>query len=508
MTRSKTSPKTPVIVADESFSVESGPTGFRRALLLNPPVYDAQYWARWSQPAGLLRIATYLKKQGYDLGLIDAMETNALGFVPKTARLVKGSPQLVARGELARAIYHFGTPWDVIEQRMRDLPWTPDEVWITSIMTYWWESTRDTVALARRLFPHARILVGGIYPTLAPAHARDNLTGADFIFAGELRAASELPTDLSLYERSPTYAILATTRGCPWDCHYCAARSLNAGSSKMRARSPEDVVAEIRHKIGAFGIRRFGFYEDNALALRGHLQRVLEAIMAADLGPVQLYAPEGFETRLLTEDLLRTMKQAGFEKVHLPFEALRWETNLGWNRRHASTASFEQALDAAIKAGFKPRSEDINAFVLFGLPDDKLEDIMDGVLYIHDAVGSIIPMLFTPVPGTHIYREHESYLHGEMGWDLQDLNGKFLPFLEYNARRYPGLRGSDYLELEALMSVLNNGKILWRTANLCGDSRASTAFRSVLCAPDGLNGKVAAVPRGRASRTTQAAAAR
>lgn len=202
--------------------------------------------------------------------------------------------------------------------------------------------------------------------------------------------------------------------------------------------------------------------------------------MDAELGPLQLYAPEGFETRLLTEDLLRTMKQAGFEKVHLPFEALRWETNLGWNRRHASTASFECALQAAINAGFKPRSEDINAFVLFGLPDDNLEDILDGVLYIHDAVGSIIPMLFTPVPGTHIYREQEVYLRQQMGWDLQDLNGKFLPFLEYNARRYPGLRASDYLELEALMSVLNNGKILWRTANLCGDSRASAAFRDVL----------------------------
>ena len=38
-------------------------------------------------------------------------------------------------------------------------------------MTYWWESTRDVVALAKRLFPKATVLVGGIYPTLAPEHA-------------------------------------------------------------------------------------------------------------------------------------------------------------------------------------------------------------------------------------------------------------------------------------------------------------------------------------------------
>ena len=29
----------------------------RTALLINPPVYDTQYWAEWAQPYGLLRIA-------------------------------------------------------------------------------------------------------------------------------------------------------------------------------------------------------------------------------------------------------------------------------------------------------------------------------------------------------------------------------------------------------------------------------------------------------------------
>jgi len=344
-------------------------------------------------------------------------------------------------------------------------------------MTYWWESTRDAVILARQIFPKAQILVGGIYPTLAPDHARTSLKDADLIFQGELSAASHCWTDLSLYKQTPSYAILTTTRGCPWDCHYCAARSLNNGSNKMRPRDPEDVLAEIENKM-ALGIRRFGFYEDNALALRGHLQRILELIIERG-HRLNLYAPEGFETRMLTEDLLRTMRAAGFEKIHLPFEALKWDTNVGWNRRHASTASFEAAFDSAVRAGFKPRTQEINAFVLFGLPDDALEDLLDSIVYVHHTVGSIIPMLFTPVPGTQIYREHADYMHNEMGWDLHDLNGKFLPFLEYNRRRYPQLRGSDYLQLEALMSVLNDGKFLSRAVDLCDETAVSKAFRAL-----------------------------
>jgi len=227
---------------------------------------------------------------------------------------------------------------------------------------------------------------------------------------------------------------------------YCAARTLNGGA-KVRVRTTDDVLSEIREKYTRFGIRHFGFYEDNALIHREHFIEILEAIIASELS-LDLYAPEGFETRLLDEDLLRLMKRAGFEKIHLPLETVRSDLNLQWNRRHASTESFERALEAAIRAGFKPRTQEINAFVLFGLPDERLEDVVASTLYAHHRVGSVIPMLFSPVPGTHVFRNYQTYLVEEMGWDLQDLNGKLLPFLEYNRGNYPELHASDYLEME------------------------------------------------------------
>jgi radical SAM superfamily enzyme YgiQ (UPF0313 family) len=465
------------IVTDETYTIPSYPNGTQRALLINPPVYDAQYWARWSQPAGLLRIATLLKEKGYLIDFVDCMETDDRGIVAKARRYNEnGKPIAVMRDNITKPIYHFGLSLQELERRLRTFE-EPDEVWITSIMTYWWESTRDVVALAKRLFPKATVLVGGIYPTLAPEHAAENL-GAHIIFKGEIREASQLPTDLSLYMKTPSYAILATSRGCPWDCVYCAARTLNGGA-KVRTRTTQDIIEEIRYKYKSLGIRRFGFYEDNALINREHFIEVMTAIIGEDLG-LGLYAPEGFETRLLDEDLLRLMKLAGFEKVHLPLETVRSDINRQWNRRHASTSSFEHALDSAIRAGFKPRTQDINAFVLFGLPDERLEDVIDSTLYAHHMVGSVIPMLFSPVPSTHVFRNHRDYLLNEMGWDLQDLNGKFLPFLEYNRRINPDLRATDYLELEGLMSILNEGKVLSRAVDLCEDSIVGQAFRETL----------------------------
>src|SRR6266853_1190060 len=105
----------PVIATSANFEAVRGASRRRgkakRALLINPPVYDAQYWARWSQPAGLLRLATYLKNSGMTVDLIDAMETDSRGFVRKRWRKLNDSPVRVVRDDITKIIWHFGLDW-------------------------------------------------------------------------------------------------------------------------------------------------------------------------------------------------------------------------------------------------------------------------------------------------------------------------------------------------------------------------------------------------------------
>ncbi|HYT44076.1 MAG TPA: hypothetical protein VEP90_17180, partial [Methylomirabilota bacterium] len=53
-----------------------------------------------------------------------------------------------------------------------------------------------------------------------------------------------------------------------------------------------------------------------------------------------------------------------------------------------------------------------------------------------------------------------------------------------NQRSNPELRASDYLELEGLMSILNEGKVLSRAVDLCDDSIVGQAFREILGAKE------------------------
>ena len=59
-------------------------------------------------------------------------------------------------------------------------------------------------------------------------------------------------------------------------------------------------------------------------------------------------------------------------------------------------------------------------------------------------IHSAIPILFTPVPRLALYGEYRGYLFDEMGFDLQHLNGKLFPFLEFNRRRFPELTMSGW----------------------------------------------------------------
>ena len=474
--------------------------GGKKALLINPPIYDTQYWAYWSQPHGLLKVATWLRDQNYtDLRLIDCLATDGKRKVPMHHL------DRVQRGDITKLRRMFGMDWGQVEHELRRHAtgelFRPDEIWITSIMTYWWESTRDLIQRIKQVFGKSmpRILVGGIYPTLFAEHADHNLRrGTDLqdeglvVVEGEIAPeAANAWTDLSLYEDElyrvrPRYGIITGSRGCPFNCAYCAQLKLNGGKRSVRHRPPEDIAEEIADKQRQYDIREFAFYEDNLLFNREDFLARLTAIRKRGL-KISIYAPEGIEPRLVERELMTEMRASGFEKIHLALETIDDDIARQWNRRQATIEKFDRAVDVLKQVGFRVGSQDINAFVIFGLPDEDLQAAVNTAVYASTRVGSVVPMLFTPVPGSILFHQHERYLMARkrsdgMPWDLQDLNGKLLPFLEYNQQRYPGLQASDYLELESLMMHLNSSKVFRKRFDINSDSTAGRVFRQVMAA--------------------------
>ncbi len=319
----------------------------KKALLINPYIYDTQYWAEWSQPDGLLRIASLLKQKGYHTFLIDCLETDENRKVKKK---VIGRRQV---DDIELKIYHFGLSKHEFIKKVENYQneyGYPDEIYVTSIMTFWWESTRDVIDILRDVFPDrakTKILLGGIYPTLSPEHAEKNIT-ADIIVKNEIFEASDLPLDLSLYPvKKHKYAIIKGKRGCPYNCVYCAQRVLNNGRNGeiVRCREPKTIVDEIEFYLSEYDIKNFAFYEDSIFYKpKENLEKVLDEILKRNL-KLNLYAPEGFEPRELSRhpEIIYKMKEAGWKKIHLGLESSVVEVNKSWNRTHTTKDDFEKA---------------------------------------------------------------------------------------------------------------------------------------------------------------------
>jgi radical SAM superfamily enzyme YgiQ (UPF0313 family) len=525
-----------------------------KALLLQPPVYDTQYYAEWSMPSGLLKVASWMRQLGYDIRLVDCLYPDRKGEVPKRYRSVAqvcstlewsySDYRAMMKDRYGRSTirlpnhhrykFEFGRSLadleaHLVRKQQGDLfsdqaAWAPDEVWITSIMTYWWESTRDAVLLVKRLFPKARVRIGGIYPTLAPHHLRNALAAAghefeitrgrdlvikkvrgharvaneDCIVTGEIPGASNEDLDFEVYrqmtrdlegeERLPSYSILTTSRGCPFDCSYCAQKAYNEGSLKVRIRPVQKTFDEIRRKYHEFGVRQFAFYEDNFLLEKPNITRLLELLLEHkhEMPHLRLFAPEGVEVRLLHDDLafVQLMKETGFDAVYLPLETMSRDVTRAWNRRHSHAGLFERAVKVCHDANFKLHDMEVNAFILFGMPNEDLKDVVNTMFYASEMVGGLVPMLFTPVPGSIMFGQFEDYLFGEMGFNLQHLNGKLYPFLKYNFER----RGhclADYVALESLAFRLN-ARAIGKTFPLDPENSVYCSLRRVLANEQGV----------------------
>src|SRR6266481_5534718 len=135
---------------------------------------------------------------------------------------------------------------------------------------------------------------------------------------------------------------------------------------------------------------------------------LLREIVGAKM-PWRLYAPEGLDTRFLagSQELCDLLKASHFQKIYLPVENIDDNILLSLNRKHVR---LQHVLDAArniARSGFPMRHNEVNGYCLYGLPEEKIESVVQTALFVSDVIGSVIPMLFAPVPSTQLFEKYQ-----------------------------------------------------------------------------------------------------
>ena len=399
-------------------------------LLINPWIYDFAAYDMWTEPLGLLYIASLLRENGYQVSLINCLDRHHPDLLrfqnresAKSDRFGCGKfhKEIIERpaplSDIPRRYGRYGLPLHIFQKELTNAR-QPDVILVTSSMTYWYPGVFAAIREARKCFPDAPVVLGGIYATLCYDHAVQN-SGADYVVKGEgeiqaLRLVEQLtgrktsavsqdiddhPYPAHDLLTSRNSLVLLTSRGCPIGCTYCAS-GLVAG--RFRQRDPVKVADEIEFYCREFGTRNFAFFDD-ALLLNPerHISVILEEVIRRKLD-CYFHTPNAMHASQISAPLARQMFQAGFKTIRIGLETSN-ETRQRDTGNKITNKQFSKAIENLKMAGYSGR--DIGVYVLMGLPGQPLEEVFESVRYVSNCGVMTKLATYSPIPGTEEWKK-------------------------------------------------------------------------------------------------------
>lgn len=399
----------------------------RRVLIVNPPIEEpyrarlahagdangdapateAVYHGRqytYPLPIGLLRIAGQLRREGDEVYFLDCFSSLPQAYPSSRDRQTPADgPGFRLTDNWHVRYHHLGLRYEEADKLLRHV--SADEVLVGCTFTYHNEPAHRMIEIVKRRLPRVPLRFGGIYPTLAPDVARRSQ--ADEVSAGPYPGIEDESLSYDFLGASPGFILIKGTSGCPNRCAYCAVHMLEG--RRFRHRDPEEVFDEIRRAHQRYGLTQVGMWDSNILMQYDqYFGVVLRRIIDSNL-ELHLAAPEGFDYRLLTPQVARDMKAAGFKTVALALENVDTAYTREQLNRSNSIRKLKQAVAALNDAGFDGPC--IRLFVIVGLPGQTIENVLDNIRFVWSLGCNVTLFPFTPIPGTQLYAEHLQDLH-------------------------------------------------------------------------------------------------
>jgi radical SAM superfamily enzyme YgiQ (UPF0313 family) len=364
-----------------------------KTLLVNPPIYDFTAYDFWLRPYGMLRVAGKMK-QSADLSYFDCLSVHTRDNWGRGRYSFQESLKPPCFRDIPRRFRRFGRPRAEFREYLSSRPF--DVVLIQTMMTYWYLGVKEIVEDIRKLQPSAKIVLGGIYATLCPSHAKS--LGADLVVEGSdlkplwqllsIEPQDELPF---LPPESGDVGIIKITEGCPFQCSYCASSILYP---EFRRRSISGCVEEFS-QITKAGVRNIAFYDDALLyGAEETLIPFLENVVQTG-NQVCFHTPNALNARFVTADLAQLMVKTGFTSFFFGLESSNssWQKSTGGK---VSSDEFESAVSQLKKAGAKS----IITYIIVGHPDTDGQDLENSMKFAHQCGTKILLSEFSPIPGT------------------------------------------------------------------------------------------------------------
>ena len=399
-------------------------------MLINPWITDFAAHDLWSKPMGLLVLASLLREGGCGVELIDCLDRRD-PFTNSHPEILPGKDKKFGTGkyprmrlekpvpysDFPRYFYRHGIHPEGFRRKLLGIE-TPDLIWVTSIMTYWYPGVREAVRIVREIFPGVPVWLGGIYAGLCAGHAERH-SGADLVITADVSNLPKMISEatgfqvrntsvwgdfnawpfpaLDLLKGGLDYAPVLTGVGCPFRCPFCASARLQPERARLGA---ERIYNEIARDHYHFGVSDFAFYDDALLldaeyTLRPALERIVRE------GPaVRFHAPNALHIRALSRDWCGLLYAAGFKTIRLGLETTVDSKSRQWGGK-VNTEMYLQAVENLFEAGFS--GDDIGVYLLCGLPGQTTDEVAEAILTVWQS--GVRPHIaeYSPIPATPMW---------------------------------------------------------------------------------------------------------
>lgn len=395
-------------------------------------------------PLGIASIAAYLKERGYSVGLIDAL---ALDMTDEDIcqYIAIHKPKAVGLSALTSMFHRAVILATVIKERFPDvliliggqhatiigeeilkgrecfdlLVYGEGEATVSELMEIYRESGYDkNRLLSSLLVEQVKGLILKKGNLVVRTQYREPIVDIDSL---PFPARDLLPMDKYIplpnqYKRLPVVHMVST-RGCSYPCSFCSASAVFG--KKVRKKSPERVISEIKHVMERYKAREISFWDDTMTINKNWMMEFCDRIISEK---VDITWTCYGHVNTVTKEVLLKMKEAGCFNIFYGYES--------GDQGLLNTIAKGTTLDKIrqVNQWTKEAGIEIRASFMLGLPGETPELARKTIVFAIELEPDYAQFsLTTPYPGTTLWQQAKA--HGDLKTDFSEYHGWSAVFL-------------------------------------------------------------------------------
>jgi radical SAM superfamily enzyme YgiQ (UPF0313 family) len=260
-----------------------------------------------------------------------------------------------------------------------------------------------------------------------------------------------------------------SSRGCPFGCTYCH----SIFGRKLRKRSAENVIGELKWLKTGFGVEEIEFIDDVFNLDLERAKRIMDLMIQEKLD-LKFSFPNGLRADRMDEELIAKMKSAGCYRINYAIESGsdRIQRNI---KKRLNLKRAREVIDFTADKNIS-----IGGFFMLGFPDEteaEMKQTIDFALKSKCHTASFF--ILTPFPGTEMYDEalragfdmqalYTDYntvsknLSQVSGWKIEKLRKSAFRKFYFNPRRIYSIFKTTPNKMALFRNVLRTARLsLW-----------------------------------------------